>query len=226
MSKQTEENPDLIVDVEEAVSKTEQYIEENKNSLTIIVGVIIGIVAIYFGYTNMYLAPMEEDAKQNMWKAEQYFEVDSFNLALNGAGPHFGFLQIIDNYGASKSGNLANYYAGICYYKLGQYQTAIDYLKAFDGSDKMVAPIATGAIGDSYMELGNTSEALSYYKAAANQSENNFTTPIFLMKAGFAAEQLGQNDDAIAYYKQIQKEYPASTESRNVEKYLARLGAI
>lgn len=225
MSKHTEENPELIVDVEEAVSKTEQYIEDNKSSLTIIVGVIVGIIAIYFGYTNLYLAPMEEEAKEQMWKAEQYFEVDSFNLALNGDGNYYGFLQIVDNYGASKSGNLANYYAGICYYKLGQYQAAIDYLKAFNGTDKMVAPVATGAIGDAYMELGNTSEALSHYKAAANQSKNEFTTPIFLMKAGFAAEQAGMKDEAIDLYKRLQKEYPSSTEGRNVEKYLARLGA-
>jgi TolA-binding protein len=226
MAKHTEDNPELIVDLEETVSKTEQYIEENKNSLTIIVSVIVGIIAIYFGYTNMYLAPMEQEAKENMWKAEQYFEADSFNLALNGDGNQFGFLQIIDNYGASSSGNLANYYAGVSYLKLGQYQTAIDYLSSFDGSDKIVGPVATGAIGDAYMELGNTSDALNQYKAAANQSDNNFTSPMFLMKAGFAAEQLGQKDDAIAMYKKIQKNYPASTESRNIEKYLARLGAI
>lgn len=225
MAKNQEENEELIVDVEEVVSKTEQYVEDNKNSLTIIVGAIVGIVAIYFGYTNLYLAPMENDAKNQIWKAEQYFEVDSFNLALNGDGNYPGFLDIIDSYGGTKTANLANYYAGISYYKLGQYQTAIDYLQDFDANDKIVAPVATGAIGDAYMELGDVAQAYKYYQSAANLSDNNFTAPIYLMKAAFAAEQQGNKDNAIAAYSKIKNDYPSSSESKTAEKYLARLGA-
>ena len=220
-----QDNDEIIVDVEEVYSKTEQYIEENKNNLTIVVGAILVIVAGYFGYTNLYLAPLEEEAQSQMWQAEQYFEVDSFNLALNGnIQGAIGFKTIADHYGGTKAGNLANYYCGISYYNLGQYQEAINYLESFSSDDKMVGPVATGAIGNCYMELGNTAEALNYYKKASNQNKNDFTGPMFRLKAGFAAEQLGQTDVALDLYKSIKTDFPSSQESRNVEKYIARLG--
>ncbi len=224
MSK--DQNTDeVIVDVEEVYSKTEQYVEENKNTLSIVVGVILVIVGGYFGYTNLYLAPLEEEAQAQMWQAEQYFEVDSFNVALNGnIQGAVGFKTIADHYGGTKAGNLASYYAGISYYNLGQYQEAIDYLESFTSNDKIVGPVATGAIGNCYMELGNIETALDYYKKASNQNDNEFTGPMFRLKAGFAAEQLNQTDEALALYKSIQKDFPNSQESRNVEKYIARLG--
>jgi len=52
-----------------------------------------------------------------MFFAEQYFEKDSLKLAMNGDGTNPGFIQIIDEYGSTKSGNLARYYLGICYLK-------------------------------------------------------------------------------------------------------------
>ena len=107
---------------------------------------------------------------------------------------------------------------------LGQYQEAINYLEAFSSNDKMVGPVATGAIGNCYMELGNTETALDYYKKASNQNKNDFTGPMFRLKAGFAAEKLGQNDVALNLYKSIKTDFPGSQESRNVEKYIARLG--
>ncbi|MBL4653598.1 MAG: tetratricopeptide repeat protein, partial [Flavobacteriales bacterium] len=96
--------------------------------------------------------------------------------------------------------------------------------ESFSSDDKMVGPVATGAIGNCYMELGNTAEALNYYKKASNQSKNDFTGPMFRLKAGFAAEQLGQTEVALDLYKSIKTDFPSSQESRNVEKYIARLG--
>jgi tetratricopeptide (TPR) repeat protein len=219
------DNDEIIVDVEEVYSKTEQYIEENKNTLTIVVGAVLLIVGGFFGYSNLYLAPLEEEAQSQMWQAEKYFEVDSFNLALNGnIQGAIGFKTIADHYGGTKAGNLANYYCGISFYNLGQYQEALNYLEAFNSNDKMVGPVATGAIGNCYMELNDVNQALEYYKKASNQSTNDFTGPMFRLKAGFAAEKLGQNDVALELYKSIKTDFPSSQESRNVEKYIARLG--
>lgn len=126
-----------------------------------------------------------------MWMAEQYFAKDSFNLALNGDGNYLGFLDIIEEYSITKSANLANYYTGISYLHLGQYENAIEYLKQFESNDKMIAPIAYGAIGDAYVELENTDEALVFYKKAVTSSENDFTAPIYLMKIGLVQEKMG-----------------------------------
>lgn len=158
-----------------------------------------------------------------MWMAEQYFARDSFNLALNGDGNYLGFLDIIEEYGITKSANLANYYAGISYLHLGEFETAIEYLKQFESDDKMVAPVAYGAIGDAYVELEDLDEALIFYKKAVNSSENEFTTPIYLMKVGFVHEQNGDYDKALEAYKRIEKEFPNTAEGRQIEKYIARV---
>ena len=223
MSKKEQE--EVIVDVEEVYSKTEKYIEENKNSLSIIIGAVLVVVAGYFGYKYMYVQPLEEEAQEQIWKAEQYFEQDSFRLALNGDGNYFGFLQIADNYSVTKTGNLANYYAGICYLRLGNYNNAIEYLKNFDSNDALIAPIASGAIGDAYMELGNAQEAIDFYLKAANQSKNKFTSPIYYMKAALAYETLNDYKNSADIYEILIKEFSDTKEGRMAVKYLARAKA-
>ena len=218
-----EKEEEVIVDVEEVYSKTEEYVNENKNTISTVAGAIIIIIAAYFGYTQYYLAPLEEEAKTEMFKAEQFFAKDSFNLALNGGGLALGFLDIIDSYGGTKAGNLANYYAGICYLRTGDYESAIEHLEAFDGNDKMVGAVAKGATGDAYAELGELDNALSNYKEAVEHSDNNFTAPIYLMKAGKIAEELDDYSTAKKLYERIKKDFPETTEGQNIDKYLAKV---
>ena len=208
--------------VEETLSKTEKYIEENRKSLSIIVIAIVAIIGGYFGYQRFIVAPAEMNAQTDMFTAEQYFEKDSFNLALKGDGNNLGFLYIIDEYGATPSANLAQYYAGICYLRLKDYDNAIEHLKNFDADDQMVSNIAIGAIGDAYMEKGNTKEAATYYLKAAKNKENEFTSPIYLKKAGFAYEKLKNYKKAVEIYEQLYNKYPRSTEGRSIEKYIER----
>lgn len=222
MSKKKISNQDQFESVENALSKTEHYIEENQKSLTIIILAIVVIIGGYLGYKRFIVAPQEDEASAQMWMAEQYFAKDSFNLALNGDGNDLGFLNIIEDYSITKSANLAHYYSGICYLHMGEFERAIEYLKKFESKDKMVAPIAYGAIGDAYVELNNLSDALTFYKKAANDFTNNFTTPLYLMKVGFVYEQQGKFDDALDVYKRIQSEFPNSTEGRQIEKYIAQ----
>lgn len=226
MSKKKETHQDQFESVENALSRTEHYIEENQKSLTIIVAAIIVIVGGYLGYKRFVVAPKENEAQSQMWMAEQYFARDSFNLALNGDGNYLGFLDIIEDYGITKSANLAYYYTGIIYLHLGQYENAIEYLKQFESDDKMVAPIAFGAIGDAYMELGNNDDALVFYNKAVNASDNNFTTPIYLMKVAFVYKQEGKYKKALENYKRIEKEYPNTAEGRQISKYIAQVKTL
>ncbi len=223
VTKEKNQVDDPFEGVEETLSRTEQYIEENQKSLTIIVAAIILIVGGYLAYKNFYVAPMEKRAQAEMFMAERYFEKDSFNLALNGDGNYEGFLTIIDNYGATKTANLASYYAGISYLKLGQYDEAISYLSDFSSSDELIWPLAITGIGDAHMELGDTDAAIKHYKKAATTNKNDFTTPVFLMKLAFAYEQSGDVSKALETYQNIKDDFPKSNEASQVEKYIARL---
>jgi tetratricopeptide (TPR) repeat protein len=226
MVKKQDKTEGGIVAVEEALSKTEHFIEQNQKLLTIVIGVIVVVVLLFFGFKRFYMAPREQEAKEQMYMAERYFESDSLLLALNGDGMYPGFLDIIDDYSMTKSANLSKYYAGISYLRLGNYNEAIDYLKKFKGKDNILGPMAKGAIGDAYMELGQQKDAADYYSAAAALKENEFTTPLFLMKSGWTYELMKDYKKALESYEKIKTGFPSSNEAREIDKYIARVKSL
>jgi tetratricopeptide (TPR) repeat protein len=226
MAKKSDNTEEKIMAVEEALSKSELFIEKNQKLLVIILGTIALLILGYFGFQRFIIDPREKEAQSQMFMAESYFEQDSLRLALNGDGQYPGFLEIIDNYGMTKSAKLAHYYTGIIYLNQGQFEDAIDHLKKFNTKDVMLAPMAKGAIGDAYMELGKTEEAANQYTEAANTFKNEFTTPVFLQKAAWAYEDAGNKDEALEAYNTIKTEYPRSAEARDVEKHITRLKGL
>lgn len=213
----------------------EVFYEKNKKAVTYGGGALLAIIAIYSFYTFYWLPGQQKEANNEAFFAQTYFEKDSFLVALNGGiivqtadGPKtmMGFREIADNYGATKTGKLANYYAGICLLRTGKFEEAIESLEKFGGKDEMVAPVAIGATGDAYMELNKIDEAINFYLKAAEQSTNDFTTPIYLKKAAFAYEQKANYPEALATYERLKNEYSKSTEAREVDKYIARVKAL
>lgn len=227
MAKKTKEaeKDEVIVDVEEVYSKTEDFINTNQNLIMGVIGGVIAVIVAFYAYNRVYLEPLEEEAHGQMFMAEQYFEKDSFDLALNGDGNYLGFLDIADEYGNTSAGNLAHYYAGIAYLRMGEYESAIEELESFEGAGEILGAVALGAIGDAQMELGNIDDALNSYEDAVSANENDFTSPVYLQKAGFAAEKAGNYDKAIDYYTQVKENYPTTSEGRNADKYIARAEA-
>jgi tetratricopeptide (TPR) repeat protein len=220
MAKKKKTTDHGLENVENVLSKTEKYIEENQKSLTIIVIVIAAIIAGYLGYKKLFLEPTELEAQAEMYVAEKYFEADSFRLALEGDGSYLGFIDIIDEYGITKCANLAKYYAGICYLNLGEYEEAIENLKKFDSDDVLIASVAMGAIGDAYVELGQLEKGLEFYLKAAERKKNDFTSAVYLKKAGLIYEEMGDFKKALEVYEKIESQFPKSEESRDIEKYI------
>lgn len=212
--------------VEGALSKTEQFIENNQNLIFWIVGAIVIIAAGYIGYTRFFIEPREQSAKSEIFMAENYFEKDSLELALYGDGIHLGFVDIIEDYSMTKTANLARYYAGISYFKLGEYNEAIEYLKDYRARDQILGAMSYGVIGDAYLELGDEDNALRYYTRAYRHEPNALTTPVFLFKAAQLNEYIGKYNEAIRLYKRIRDEYEDSEEARNIERYIARAEAL
>ena len=214
---------DQFAQIEETLSKTEQFIEENQKSLMTIIGAIVGIVALFSVYQNFYIEPMEKEAQAEMYMAELYFQKDSFNLALNGDGQYLGFLDIADDYSSTNVGQLANYYAGLSYLHTADYDNAIEYLGDFSSDDIILSSLALGCIGDAYMELGDTDAALDAYADAVNNSANDFTAPRYMMKQAMIYTSNGDNNKALDLFKVIQSDYKTSREANGIEKYIARV---
>lgn len=208
--------------VEQTLTNTEQWVENNQKRLSTIVFGVVAVIALFLAFDKFYLEPRGEEAQTELFKSVQYFELDSFNIALNGVNDNLGLLDIIDSYGSTGAGNLANYYAGISYLRLGDNESAIEYLGSFSSDDELVSSICYGSIGDAYMNLDKVDEAINYWLKASFNSENQFTTPIYLKRAAQALEQKGNFDKATNYYQIIMTDYPSSDVGREMEKYIER----
>jgi len=217
-----DDNPQTISNVEETLTRTEHFLEENYKSLLIFLGVIVVLVGIIW-LGKLYLGKRNEEARSQIFQAEKYFEKDSIKLALNGDGNYLGFIDINKDYKMTSAGNLACYYAGICYLKMGNYQEAINYLDKYSKKDKVIGSIAIGATGDAYVELGDLEKGILKYIEAADYADNSFNTPLFLMKAGELYELKGNYTEALKVYERIEAKYPESTEGSSIAKYIARV---
>lgn len=225
MAKKKDKTEENITAVEEALSKSELFIERNQKILTIVVGAIVLVVLAYFGISRFYIDPKEKEAASVIFKAEQYFAQDSLRLALEGDGNFPGFLDIIDEYPWTKTSRLAHFYTGIIYLKQGEYENALSHLKKFRSKDFLMGNKAKAAIGDAYLELNNPSKAVSYYLRAAGSNQNDLTTPVYLFKAAQTYEHMGDWKKALKIYERIKTDHYQSQEGREVEKYIAHAQA-
>jgi len=188
---------------------------------------VIVVVAGFFAYRNLVSEPNEKKAIEAMFRAEEYYRLDSARLALNGDNINAGFLKVISRYSGTRAANLAGFYAGSCYLKMGDYNNAVKYLKDFSTSVRLLQERAYGLLGDAYSELNRKEEAAGQYKKAGTYFEKDeLFSPEYLFRSGYLYESMGKTQDAIAMYQLIKSKYPSSQRGADIDKYLARLGVI
>ena len=212
------ENVEAVV---EAVSKTEQFFNKNGKLIGGIAAGIVVVAAIVFCWYKFAYQPALQEAQGQMAYAEENFRGGDYELALNGDGNTLGFVQIIDEYG-TKAGKAVYFYAGVCELQLGNFESAINYLEAYKGSDAILEARATACIGDAYVGLEDYGKALNYFEKAAKAADNMFAAG-YLLKAGAVAEKLGENAKAISFYQTIKDQYPQSMEGYEIDKYIGRI---
>ncbi len=224
--------PEVIVtktSEEKLVETTQKF--WSKNSKLIIGGVVavallIGVLVIYQNY---FKAPAEAEANEAIWTAQANFKIDSFRNALNGDGSKAnpGFLKLISKYGGTKAGNLAHFYAGICYLHLGDFNNTIKHLEDFATDQPEVKLRAAGSLGDAYAELGKNDKAAEQYKKASTIFEKDeVNSSEYLYRLGQLYDKMGKSSEAITAFQSLKEKFPTSVRSQEAEKYLAKLGAV
>ncbi len=210
-----------LENINEALTSSEQFIEKNQNAIMIGLGVVIVIVLAVLAYHNLYLKPKNEKAQTAIYKGERYFQNQQDSLALFGDGnDYIGFEEIMNQFGGTKTADLAQAYAGISYSRIGDNEKALNYLNKFKGGDKLITPAITGAIGDVYMNLGESDKAVNNFLKAAKAADDNMLSPIFYKKAGLAYLHAQNFDKAIETFQMIKKSYMNSPEGQEADKYI------
>lgn len=213
--------------IEGALDRTEQFLRDNGKLLLTILAVAVLLVGGYFAYTYLHAHPRADRAANEMFVAEQIFAEGDFETALNGDGNNAGFIEIVDNYGRTRPGRLAAHYAGICYYKLGDMDSALEYLVKYRSAKGATAAVINaqnyGLQGDIYSDMGEYARALDLYNKAVAAGNNILTTPFFLKKSAEMNIQLGNNARAREAYERIKREFGNSVEARDIDKYIGAL---
>lgn len=212
--------------LEAAMSKTEKFFEQNAKSVSYLLLALIILAGCIFGYKKLVAEPRIEKAAELIAQAEVRFGEDNpdFQLALEGDANGAGFLDVIEQYGSTPSGNLAKHCAGICYLKLGDLENAAKYLAKYSPVKGLPGAIVNaqnlGLQGDVAFEQGDIAAALKLYEKAVAAADNNYTAPLYLRKAGIAEQAQGNKEKAVVYFQRILDEYPASSEAREAEKLI------
>jgi tetratricopeptide (TPR) repeat protein len=229
LDEQGSTTAEVFSTLDESASRSEAWVSQNQNYILGVIGVIAVGVLGYLAYMQFVQNPKETSAANEMYYPQQYFDEaltnevakDSlFNLALNGAEGKYGFLDIIDEYSGTKAANLASYSAGMAYLNMNNYQEAITYLEKFSSEDAVLGALGKGGLGDAFMQLGQPEDALGYYEKAIAHSDNEFTTPKFLYKAGVTAMELNQHAKALQHFERIKNEYSSSEEARTIDAFI------
>ncbi len=225
MTDKKHQNDDLDLDKKlgEELGRAEHFVQANKKVLSIVIGALIVLVGGYVGFKEFVIAPQEQEAQSALFLVQQQFEKDSFNLVVNGnGGEMLSAVEIADDYGMTKAGNIAAFMAGVSYLRLGQFDEAYDYLSSFSSDDDILGPFAIGLKGDALVEQDEVEKGVKLYMEAANASTNDLVTPYFLKKAGIAYAAIGEHEKAEKAFTRIKEEFKEAPESAEIEKYINR----
>lgn len=207
--------------IDRAVGESGQFVDKNHTKIIAAVVVLLVIIAGYLGYQNLIVKPKLAEAQKEMFKAEEYYRQGKDSLAIYGdASGNLGFETIIEKYGSTDAGNVAKLYAGISHARMGNYDKALDYIKAFSSDDKILQYLAQGTIGDCLVNTGKTQEAIPYFINAAKGADNLVQSPIMYKKAGLIYRDMKEYDKVIEMFSLIKNNYMNSPLAQEADKYI------
>lgn len=210
----------------DTIEKIAVTYENKKKTINTALFAVVIAVGGFFAYKYLVQVPNQEKASIAMMRAEQMYAIDSVNLALNGDAQNAGFLKIIKKFEGTPSANIAEYYAGACFLRMGDFKSAIKHLEAFNPKGTILATAKNGLLGDAYMESNDIKKGIELYTEATKDAEDDVYTPMYLQRLAIAYEKNNQADEAKKAYIRIREEYPRSFQSREVDKSLAQLGVL
>ena len=207
-------NDDTILNVDEVYTKTEQFVDKNRNQLTIILGGIAVIILAFMGYKTLVSAPAELSAEEAIVQAEYYFSIDSLDLAQFGDGFSAGLEEIMADHPGTNAASRAAYQVGVINRDAGLFEDAITAFNQVNFNDDVLSPMSIASMADCYSDLGDYIHAAEYYNKAANASDAGLAAkvlaPTYHYKEALTHIELGNTSKAKSILSHIEENHPNS----------------
>ena len=201
------------------------FFEMHRRTVLLAVGSVLLLFILGMAYS-YYQQQREEKAQELLGPAVRLYEMGNYQSALEGTPEQPGLLEIIEEYGDTHAGNLARFYAGEAYYKLGDKEKALEYFESFEEEPNLLGAASYATAGAIYEDLGEYEKAAERYRQAALIYPNPAIAPEYLARAARNYEKTGQFDKAKEMYLLIQEKYPESGYAQAIDLYLSRLESL
>ena len=198
--------------------------EENKKNIgigiTIVAVLIIGAIV----YVNNRNADSEK-ATTDLGKIYQYFDNGQYQLAVDGIPQQniAGLKTIVEEYGGTRSGEMARFYLANAYLHLGKTDEALKELEDFSPKGEILAVSRLAGIAACYEAKGQWRDAGEYFEKASTKYAKDPSAAENLNNAAHAYSLAGDKEKALALYKKLKANYPTTTFARDADRFIAQL---
>ena len=206
--------------------KAQSWYDENRKRLSTIGGVVIVLVLALWFYSNNVRANNER-ATTDLAKVFTFYDNGQYQIAINGIPERnvTGLQALVDNYGSTKSGNLAKFYLASAYYNSQDFDKALEYFKDYGGGNPLLEISALAGAGACFEAKGELMKAAENFEKAGLKNADDPNAPENLVNAARNFGKAGEKERAVELLKKVKREYPSSTAARDVERYIAEVSA-
>lgn len=226
MAKKTNQD-DILVNVDELYSKSEQFVDKNRKQLTMGLGGVAAVILLVIGYTSLVVAPKNMAAEEAAFMAEHYFAKDSADLAMLGDGLNAGLEEILSDHSGTPAAARAAFELGIMHRDAARFEDAVEAFNQAGFSDDVFGPLVDANIGDCLVELGDLEGAESHFASAASAAASGLAakalSPMCSYKRALVLLELGDEDKARKVLKDLAEDFPNSTYAANATGLAASL---
>ncbi|MFA6457424.1 MAG: tetratricopeptide repeat protein, partial [Bacteroidota bacterium] len=215
LAKRVKKQDDLITTYENAVS----WYETNKKLLTNIGIAIAVLVAGGWFYINNNRTNNEKAANE-FAKVFSYYDNGQYQIAINGIPEKNvrGLQAIVNDYGSTKYGNIAQFYLANSYFNTGEYDKALEAYEDVNVDAQILEASRIAGIAACYEIKANYADAAKYFENAGKSNVNDPNAAEYLANAARNYAKAGNKEQAIELYKLIKKEHSSSAAARDAER--------
>ena len=185
---------------------------KEKQRILIYVLSAIGLIIVSVIAFMIYVSSTREKAYSFEMEAYKYYYNSNITSPVTGEERWKKALELFQKSIDIKPTPAAQFYAGNCYFNLGDYDNAVKAYNTFIynyGSEEIIRPLVFQKLASAYFKKGNLDEAIKALDTLAKLKNGIFKDAALIIEARHY-EGIGKIEDAMKTYNEIISGFPAS----------------